>query len=191
MNITRKLNFIVVLVVVLVLGKGDRDSCIGFMYKNLFSPLGIKDSNIIFYDGKADLSAECERIDNYIQSVKGMDFMVLGLGMNGHLGLNEPGISFNNYSHVVRLNGETKIVAQKYFDDKRDVEYGITMGMKNFDKCRRIVLIATGERKRKIVVRMLSSKITKSLPATYLHGIKQASLYLEGTLAFTHKNPHK
>jgi len=161
------------------LGRGDDGSCIGFMQKNLFDPLGLEEDKIIFYDGKGDLQKECERIDDYILRAGGIDFMVLGVGMNGHLGLNEPGTPFDRYSHVAALDDTTKTVGQKYFKEQTAITAGITMGMRNFDQCKRIILMVTGEHKKALLEKIAASEISVALPATYLKKLPQASLYTD------------
>ena len=161
------------------LGRGDDGSCIDFVYKNLFGPLNIQEEKIIFYDGKSDLAKECAKIDQRIKEIGGIDFMLLGIGMNGHLGLNEPGTSFDKYSHVVVLDNTTKEVGQKYFCEKSLITKGITMGMRNLDSCKRIVLIATGEHKKTIVNKLVHSPITNDLPATYLKRLPQSILFTD------------
>ena len=60
------------------------------------------DEKICFFDGAAisDLQGECERTESFIQHHGGMDVAILGVGMNGHVGMNEPGTSINTRSHV-------------------------------------------------------------------------------------------
>ena len=54
-----------------------------------------------------DLEAECKRIDQFIFDNGHIDLMLLGMGMNGHLGLNEPGDNFEDYAKVVQLSETT------------------------------------------------------------------------------------
>ena len=67
---------------------------------------------------------------NFIKKYGPIDMMLLGAGMNGHLGLNEPGTSFDLYSHIVFLDETTKIVGQKYFSGKVNLTAGITLGIR-------------------------------------------------------------
>jgi 6-phosphogluconolactonase/glucosamine-6-phosphate isomerase/deaminase len=70
----------------------DDGSCECFLQTNIFGRIKIDSNNIKLFDGKAaDLKRECREMDEYIISNGGIDYMFLGLGMNGHLALNEPG----------------------------------------------------------------------------------------------------
>lgn len=161
------------------LGCGDDGSMIDFMYKNLFEPLGTEENRIIFFDGKADLLAECGRIDAYVRASGGIDFMLLGMGMNGHLGLNEPGTSFELNSHVVLLDSTTKAVARKYFSERPALRDGITLGMKDIGEAKRVALVVTGTEKREIAAGFLKTPITPKFPATFLKSLIGCSVFFD------------
>ena len=82
----------------------------------------------LFNTDADDLEAECRKIDQVIFDNGGIDFMLLGLGMNGHLGLNEPGADFHNYAHMMGLRDVTKSVSQKYFS------LAVSRNNRQFDK---------------------------------------------------------
>ena len=84
--------------------KDDYGSCQDYMEKYLFGKLNLGANQVIEFNAKAeDLDRECKRMDDFILSNGGLDLVVLGVGMNGHLGLNEPNVSFDNYSLSVEL----------------------------------------------------------------------------------------
>ena len=161
------------------LGLGDDGSCLGFVKKHLFDRLGIKEDKIIFYDGKGNLDLECIRVDSFLEENGPLDYVMLGMGMNGHLGLNEPGTSFHLYSHVVKLDDTTKTVGQKYFKDDTELSGGITMGMNHFKEAKRVVLTINGAKKADIVKRLLDSVPSEGLPASFVKTLDSASLYLD------------
>jgi glucosamine-6-phosphate isomerase len=163
-------------------GQDDDGSCIGFMKINLFDKLGIQEDRIVFYDGKGDLSAECTKVDNYLKLNGPMDYVLLGMGMNGHLGLNEPGTPFDRYSHVVKLDETTKSVGQKYFKNDTELIGGITMGMLHFKEAKRVVLMVNGARKAEVVDKLVKSEPDEALPASFLKSLEDASLYLDNEL---------
>ena len=77
----------------------ERENCTNFLKKHLYGPLGIQPEKMHLFDiHAANFKEECSRIDQIIFSHGGIDLMLLGLGMNGHLGLNEPGGSFEDYA---------------------------------------------------------------------------------------------
>jgi len=151
------------------LGIEDEGSCIKFMYENLFNPLGILASNIAFFDGKAsDLEEECRRIDRFVFENGPIELVLLGIGMNGHIGFNEPGTNFCTYSHIAVLDDITKEVGQKYFPFHRDLEKGLTLGIKHFLQAKNVVLVASGTGKADIIKRTIESPPDIKIPATAL-----------------------
>lgn len=117
---------------------------IDFMYDHLFGPLNIREDQIVFFDGKVDLLEESARIDGYLKKTGAIDFLLLGMGMNGHLGLNEPGTAFDLHSHAAELDSVTAATAKKYFKGPSNLLRGITIGMRDIADAKRVVLLATG-----------------------------------------------
>jgi glucosamine-6-phosphate isomerase len=142
-------------------------SCRYIVEENLLKPVGISNQNYTFFDGlTTDLQFECKRIDNLIIGRGGLDFILLGLGQNGHLGLNEPGSSFNLYSHVSILAEETISVGQKYFEGETALSKGITIGIKHILEAKIAMVIASGASKANIVNKLLKEEISPDIPAT-------------------------
>ena len=74
-----------------------------FMQHNLFDHVNIDPANTNVPNGLAsDPEAECERYNQVIRSMGGIDIQVLGMGHNGHIGFNEPGQAFELETHVVK-----------------------------------------------------------------------------------------
>lgn len=147
----------------------DKGSCKYFLYKEFFRPLNIDNSQICFFNACTDnLEAECKRVDNFIFRNGKIGLILVGLGMNGHIGLNEPGVSFDLYSHTVKLDKLTKEVAQKYFDKPTKLEGGITLGLKHIIDAEMPVMIVNGNHKAEILKRVIDSEVTNKLPATVL-----------------------
>ena len=91
-------------------------SCRYNLDRYFFHPLKIKEAQIQFFDGKSsDLFGECERINRYLEFHGPIDMVVLGIGLNGHVGFNEPGSSLDSVSRVVELQDATRKSGQKYF----------------------------------------------------------------------------
>ncbi|HHW47586.1 MAG TPA: glucosamine-6-phosphate deaminase [Clostridiaceae bacterium] len=160
--------------------KNNEGSCKYFIYKNLFEPLCIDETNICFFDAcSKDLISECKRIDKYILNNGGIDLMLLGVGMNGHIGLNEPGVSFKSYSHVTELDDITVKVAQKYFKEKKMIKKGITLGIKHVMDAKTVVLLANGIKKADIVKKLAKGEVTNKIPASILQMHKNSYLFLD------------
>jgi glucosamine-6-phosphate isomerase len=173
----------------------DDGSCEGFLRKNLYDHINVQEKHIRMFNGKADdLEQECRAMDAHIEANGGIDYMLLGLGMNGHLALNEPGVDPSQGAHVVPLDSVTRRVAVKYFREMPDISQGITLGVWNILQTRHIQLLITGERKRDIVKEMMDSAPTVELPGTLLKGHanveivvdKQAAGLIEGISADVH-----
>lgn len=161
------------------LGRGDDGSMAEFMYEHLFTPLSIREEQILFFDGRKDLESEARRINAHLEASGGVDFMLLGMGMNGHLALNEPGTSFSLDCHAVQVDPVTASVAQKYFKQQQSLKEGVTIGMQTIAKAGRSILIVTGEQKQKIARRFISSPVTEELPATFLKTLPGSIVFFD------------
>ncbi len=162
------------------LDKYNENNCRSFMYKHLFRPLKIEEDNIAFFDIEAEnMEMECKRIDAYIARHVSIDLMILGIGMNGHLGLNEPGVSFELYSHVVDLNPVTQTVGQKYFDSPVKLEKGISLGLRHVMETGVVILQASGKKKAQIIKKAVEGPVTTELPASILKQKRRAFLFID------------
>lgn len=147
----------------------NKGSCAWFLNKHLFTPLSISKSQIHLFDALSpDLEAECRKMNETILAKGGIDLMLVGLGMNGHIGFNEPGTPADTYAHVVDLDSTTRTVGQKYFTQNTSLSRGITLGLKHLLDARRVILIASGERKADIIKRALEGPVTPDVPATII-----------------------
>ena len=100
----------------------DEGSCRFHLNHQLFQPLHVKEESICFFDGHArDPQQECLRIENSIREHGGIDVAVVGLGMNGHVGMNEPGTSLSSRSHFADIHPLTQKTGQKYFNEEQDL----------------------------------------------------------------------
>lgn len=151
------------------LGREDVGSCRQTLDEHFFKLCGIQEANIHFFNGKSDdLQAECAKMDAYIQMHGVIDVLLLGVGINGHLGFNEPKISFDLYTHVIDLDTTTKQVSAKYFTEQRDVQKGITLGIKHLMEAGIVIVVADGVKKADIMHKALTHKITNEIPITVL-----------------------
>lgn len=151
----------------------ETESCYGFLKRYFLNLVPVKKENCYFFRSDAlNVQAEADRIAGFIQNSGGIDYMLLGLGMNGHLGLNEPGTSFEESIHTVRIEAVTEKVAQKYFSRPVQLEYGITLGPADILEAGKAVLLVQGVHKREILKRLMESDIKEDIPASLLkrHG---------------------
>ncbi len=144
-------------------------SCSWFLHLHLFKPLAISPSQIYLFDAlSSDLEAECRKMNDIIREKGGIDLMLVGIGMNGHIGFNEPGTPADSYAHVIDLDATTRSVGQKYFNQQTSLSKGITLGLKHLLEARHAILIASGHRKADIIRQALEGPVTSDIPATIL-----------------------
>jgi galactosamine-6-phosphate isomerase len=125
------------------------------------------------------LAAECALTNEAIAQHGGLDLMLVGLGMNGHIGLNEPNTAFDTYAHVSELAEVTVSVGQKYFNGQTALTQGITVGLRHLQEAKTVILIATGAKKAKIVERVCSEEISEKLPASILKQHKNSYFWVD------------
>lgn len=141
-----------------------------FMNEHLFSKVNIDISKTHVPDGEAmDPDAECQRYEKAIEDNGGIDLQVLGVGQNGHIGFNEPNDSLNTTTHMTELTESTIMANSRFFDKIEDVPTkALTMGIASILKSRKILLLASGKNKQKVVLELLTPDINTSNPATML-----------------------
>ncbi|NKN40822.1 glucosamine-6-phosphate deaminase [Streptococcus alactolyticus] len=138
-----------------------------FMQENLFRAKSFKES--FLPNGLAsDLQEETRRYDQVIAEHP-IDFQILGIGHNGHIGFNEPGTSFDVTTHVVNLAEDTIKVNSRFFDSIDDVpKQAISMGIQSIMQSKMIVLMAYGQGKADAIKQMIEGPVTEDLPASVL-----------------------
>lgn len=147
----------------------NEGSCSWFLQRNLFTPLGISPHQINLFDGMTENpSEECRRMNTWISDSGGIDLMLAGVGMNGHIGFNEPGVSEQKYAHVTELDETTRSVGQKYFRETTVLQKGITLGLRHLLESRKAFVMASGAKKAKIIRQALEGKITTEVPASII-----------------------
>ena len=162
----------------------SKGSCSYIVEENMLKPLQINSAQYTFFDSlSSDLQAECKRIDNLLFEKGGADLIIVGVGENGHIGLNEPGTSFGNYCHVSELAEITVSVGQKYFTENTALTQGITIGLKHLLEAKVAILIATGERKSEILKATIDQEPNVDLPATVFKLHKNAYVWLDEAAA--------
>ena len=141
-----------------------------FMQHNLFDHVNIDPANTNVPNGLAsDPEAECERYNQVIRSMGGIDIQVLGMGHNGHIGFNEPGQAFELETHVVNLTDRTIEANARFFASKDEVpKRAITMGIKSIMQARQILVVVSGEDKADIVQKAFFGPVVPQVPASIL-----------------------
>lgn len=162
------------------LNGSDEGSCRYHLDRELFGPLQVPKEKLFFFDGrKADLESECRQAESFIASHDGIDATILGLGLNGHIGMNEPGTSVSTRCHVSTLDPLTAQVGQKYFKEARQLSEGITLGISTILDSKNIFLLVSGAKKASIVKTVLEGEISEKVPATLLRKHPGLRIYLD------------
>lgn len=141
-----------------------------YMDNNLFKHINIDMSNTFVPNGIAeDINAECADYDAKIEKLGGIDLQLLGIGEDGHIGFNEPCGSFIKDTHVVKLDESTIKANSRFFDNADSVpRQAVTMGMLSIIQAKKILLVASGEKKRNILKKAFEDSITPFVPASIL-----------------------
>jgi len=162
------------------MGKDDDGSCTNFLFEHFFTPMQINPEHTHFFDAKAaDLDAECKAMNQFIKQHGGLDIMMVGIGMNGHIGLNEPGTDFNLYAHHAPLAEVTITVGQKYFKKPTILTKGITLGLKHLQEAKIPLLVASGAKKAGIIANTLQGEVSELVPATIFQTLANAVVLLD------------
>lgn len=162
----------------------DEGSCRYMLDKFVAQPLMLSQQQTCFFNGRtSDAATECLRVERFIREHDGLDVAVLGLGLNGHLGLNEPGTSFSARAHVSEISAITQSVGQKYFSSPTALTNGITLGLANLMEAKNITLIVSGQRKADIVKQVIEGNVTEQIPASILQQHPSCRIYLDEAAA--------
>ena len=141
-----------------------------FMNENFFKHININPANTHVPNGM-ELNAQkaCADHEAIIQELGGIDLQLLGLGNNGHIGFNEPGVAFEKETHCVHLTESTIRANSRFFEKLEDVPtQAYTMGIKSIMMAKKILIIVSGEGKSDIVKEAFFGPVIPQVPASIL-----------------------
>jgi glucosamine-6-phosphate deaminase len=153
------------------LSPDDERSYHYYMYSNFFNHVNVKPENIHIPNGVAeDIDEECRRYDEAIEKAGGIDLQLLGIGVNGHIGFNEPGDELLTATHVTNLAPDTIKANARFFESIDEVpKKAITVGLGTIMKAKKIILLASGREKAKIMAELLDEDaVSTKVPASFL-----------------------
>ena len=141
-----------------------------FMNTNFFDSINIKKERTHVPDGlEQDSAKACADYNKIITDCGGIDLQLLGLGLNGHIGFNEPGAAFEKETHCVDLSESTIRANSRFFASMDDVpKQAYTMGIKTIMQAKKIVIVVNGANKAQIVKEAFFGPITPKVPASVL-----------------------
>lgn len=141
-----------------------------FMEKHLLSKVNVDKAKVNIPDGEEARSEDiCKDYDRRIEEAGGIDLQVLGIGVNGHIGFNEPGPRFVAGTHLIDLTDTTIESNSRFFTNGEEVpKKAITMGVKPIINARKVILMASGSSKAQAMKISLEGPITPEVPASIL-----------------------
>ncbi|HAO62308.1 MAG TPA: galactosamine-6-phosphate isomerase [Erysipelotrichaceae bacterium] len=140
-------------------------TCEAFIRTKLLDPLKIPEDRYLSFDSMTTLYDEEGRRIHEALTKHPIDLCILGLGKNGHLGLNEPSSILIPFAHVANLAEKTKTHPMI---EGVVVNKGFTLGMQEILNSKRILLIVSGDGKHEIYRKFLNQEVDTELPASFL-----------------------
>lgn len=141
-----------------------------YMHTNLFRHINISLDNVHIPDGTdRNIQQQCASYDRLIGELGGIDLQLLGIGHNGHIGFNEPSTEFTKGTHCVDLTQTTIEANARYFERETDVPVkAYTMGILHIMQAKKVLMIACGSDKARILHRAFYGPVTPEVPASIL-----------------------
>ncbi len=143
-------------------------SCYSMIYNELIKNIHIPEKNFIMPQTFAeDFTEECRKFEAELEKRGGADLQMLGIGWNGHIGINQPGTPFEKTTWVSPMDPvfEKKVRQETNVSDDYELG-GLTRGIVNIMHTRKIVLIAKGKEKASIIRQALLGPVTTDIPAS-------------------------
>lgn len=141
-----------------------------YLLKHLIHPLKVSEENLYLPHPENNYEA-------IIKNSGGIDLQLLGVGVNGHIGFNEPGSEKNSRTRIVELDSKTLESNKPDLKDLAQIPHeAISMGVGTILEAKKIILLATGKSKRDAIHKLLQYADRSEYPVTYLKGHEQFTL---------------
>lgn len=152
-----------------------------YMRDKLFDHVDMDPARAFLPHGDAaDPAAEAARYEAAIAGAGDIGLQLLGLGLNGHIGFNEPTSSLSSLTRIKTLTQSTRDANARYFDDPEDVpRLAITMGIGTILRAQEVVLLAYGADKADIVAQMIEGPVAAACPASVLQMHRKVTIVLD------------
>lgn len=163
------------------INKENNQSYYYYMMNNFFEHININRENINMPNGiAANIDEECKAYEERISQAGGIDIQVLGIGGNGHIGFNEPGVSFEAETHLVDLDEKTIEANSRFFESIEEVPTkAVSMGIKTIMHSKKIILLASGIAKAEAIANAVNGKISSEVPASILQLHKDVTIIVD------------
>ena len=150
------------------LRQGHPASCRTQIKAQLLKPLGVASERFGgFRSDPAKPERECERMQRWLAANGPIDICFLGIGLNGHIALNEPAAGLAPGVHVTELTPRS-LKSDMLRNLDRKPSYGLTLGVGDILRSRRILLLVSGQSKQAVLRRLLKPIVSSRFPASFL-----------------------
>jgi glucosamine-6-phosphate deaminase len=143
-----------------------------FMHRLLFSQVDIDLNNVHIPNGsipKEEIKAHCSAYEKRIEETGGIDLQILGVGINGHIGFNEPGSGIYSKTRMVTLATTTRLANAYEFANISEVpRLAVTAGISTIMKAKKIILLAWGPAKAPVIQQAVEEDDSEHVPASLL-----------------------
>lgn len=155
-----------------------------FMNENLFDHIRIDPKNTYVALGTGDVEKNIQEFQAVLDS-RQTDLQVLGSGVDGHIGFNEPGEALFGQAHMETLDESTIDANQRFFENREDVpRQAITMGLKNIMQAKKLLVLIFGRNKADVTRQLLmTDEISTKNPVTFVRMHPDATVILDKELA--------
>ncbi|HWN94324.1 MAG TPA: 6-phosphogluconolactonase [Methylomirabilota bacterium] len=155
-------------------------NCANVLRRTAIAPWGVPAKHFFSVSSvEADALDSVQAHERRIAEAGGIDAIVLGLGQNGHLGFNEPGIVEDSVAHVQHLDTISIEANRKWFEGEYAPSRGVTVGLKTILSAQRILIMAYGMHKTAAVKAMLEGPRTIDCPGSLLQGHGNVNVFLD------------
>jgi len=143
-------------------------SCYTMILNQIAGPLGIPEENFIMPPTLSDdFGAEALLFEKRLAERGGADLQMLGLGSNGHIGINQPGTPFESETWVSPMDPDFEAKVRRETRVPPETELGgLTRGIKNIMHTRKLILIAKGAHKAEMIEKAILGPVTTDIPAS-------------------------
>lgn len=157
-----------------------KGSCHYDLHEHVFKPLGLKQSQIHLFDGlAADIPSECKKMNELVREHGGVDCLLAGIGVNGHIGFNEPGVDPSLEAHAQLLHATTLASGQNYFKEVTKLEKGLTLGLSQAMNAKKFLIVANGRSKADIIKKTVQGEVTNEVPASYIQNCENGIVIID------------
>jgi glucosamine-6-phosphate deaminase len=164
------------------LAPDDAGRCANMIRRDLLDRVDLPAARFHTLDvDAANLDEVCRAYDAALGA--GLDLTILGVGLNGHLGMNEPGSNPDSPTRRVELHQSTIAASARYLTHDRVPTWGVTVGLEQLFASKEVWVLANGKGKAEIIRRAVTGEISADVPASLLRRHPNCSFILDAAAA--------